>query len=257
MNIVSKLLLVVGIGTMLAGAAHATPLRLVYDGYLSPGDTLAGEPLGAFTPFEVRADFDSNAPLLILEPGAAVYAPTTFTMSLQGVSYDVIRVQDDHVYGQGVVIFDKMSPDANSPAYNGAPHYGVGFFSLGGGNVGIIGDWLSASPEFTLGTLMATTFNSFYGVGYNDGPISLRWTGGLTTLQLNDPPDYNGTDPTLVFYGSNVDAPTIADNRAVIESVPEPRTIALLLGMLVVVGFQRWVTTIVSVTRTIRGGVSL
>ena len=224
------------LGVMLAGAARAAPLQLLYDGYLSPTDTLHGVALGSFTPFEVRAVFDSSAPLAQIEPGAATYAPSAFTLTLRGTTYDVTRVQDDPVHGQTVVIFDKTAPDANSAAYNGISHYGVGFFSQGGGNVGVIGDWTAATLEVTLETLAPTTFKQFYGVGYNDGPIGLTANGVPAVLQLNDPADYNGADPSLVFYGSNVGAQTIADNQAAIQAVPEPASATLLAGLLSAIG---------------------
>ena len=224
------------VGLAVAGAAQATPLQLVYDGYLSPGDTLGGVALSAVTPFEVRATFDSSALRSQLEPGASTYLSSTFTLTTRGTTYDVTRVQDDPVYGQTVAIFDKTAPASNSPAYGGTPHYGVGFFSQGGGNVGVIGDWTASTPEFTLGTLAPTTLNRFYGVGYNDGPIGLAANGVSTTLQLNDLADYNGTDPSLVFFGSNVGAPTIADNQASIQAVPEPPSAVLLASMAGVLG---------------------
>jgi len=223
----------------LAGMARAAPLQLVYDGYLSPGDTLGGVRLGAFTPFEARAVFDSSIPLAQLEPGASSYAPSTFTLTISGSLFNVTRVQDDPVYGQTVVIFDKTAPDSNSPAYQGKPHYGIGFFSQGGGNVGVIGDWTAATPEFTLGTIVPTTLNQFYGVGYNDGPVKLTTNGVATTLQLNDPPDYNATDPSQAYYGSNVGAPTIADNHASIQAVPEPASAVLLASATCVLGLWR------------------
>ena len=226
-------------GLALAGTAQATPLQLVYDGYLSPGDTLGGVAFNAFTPFEVRAAFDSSAPLAQLEPGASTYAPSTFTLTAAGTTYDATRVQDDPVYGQTVVVFDKTAPDSNSSAYQGKPHYGIGFFSQGGGNVGVIGDWTAATPEFTLGTLMPTTLYQFYGVGYNDGPVRLMANGAATTLQLNDPADYNSTDPAQAYYGGNVGAPTVADNQASIQAVPEPPSAALLASMAGVLGLCR------------------
>jgi len=226
-------------GLALAGTAQAAPLQLVYDGYLSPGDTLGGVRLGAFTPFEARAAFDSSIPLAQLEPGASTYAPSTFTLTISGSLFNVTRVQDDPVYGQTVVIFDKTAPDSNSSAYQGKPHYGIGFFSQGGGNVGIIGDWTAATPEFILGTLVPTTLRQFYGVGYNDGPVQLTANGVATTLQLNDPPDYNATDPSQTYYGSNVGAPTIADNHASIQAVPEPGSAVLLASATCVLGLWR------------------
>jgi len=229
----------VAIGVVLAGTVQAAPLQLVYDGYLSPSDTVGGVALGAFTPFEVRATFDSSAPIQTLEPGAAAYAPSAFTLKVGGVTYDVTRVQDDPKYGQTVVIFDKTAPDANSMAYQGTPHYGIGFFSLGGGNVGVIGDWTAGNPDVTLGTLQPTSFSQFYGVGYNDGPVHLTANGVTTTLQLNDPPDYNGTDPSLVFHGSNMGQPTVADNQASIQAVPEPASVMLLTGLLGMLGLWR------------------
>ena len=228
----AKRVVVIVMVVLLATSVQAAPLQLIYDGYLSPNDTVDGVTLAAFTKFEARAVFDNSTPLLSIEPGAAAYAPSAFTLTLRGMLYDVTRVQDDPVYGQTVVIFDKTSPDANSSAYRGVPHYGVGFFSLGGGNVGVIGDWIGATQEVTLGELVPTKFSQFYGVGYNQGPIRLMVNGVTATLQLNDPPDYNSSDSSLVFYGSNVGAPTIADNQATIEAVPEPASFVSLMGML-------------------------
>ena len=228
----AKRVVVAVMGVLLASRVQAAPLQLIYDGYLSPDDTVDGVALSTSTKFEARAEFDNSAPLLSIEPGAAAYAPSAFTLALRGVLYDVTRVQDDPVYGQTVVIFDKTSPDANSSAYRGVPHYGIGFFSLGGGNVGVIGDWTGAAPEVTLGNLVPTKFTQFYGVGYNQGPIGLVANGVGTTLQLNDPPDFNSSDSSLVFYGGNVGAPTIADNQATIEPVPEPASFVSLVGML-------------------------
>ncbi len=213
-------------------AAHAAPLELVYDGYLSAEDTLNGVPLGVVTPFEVRSVFESSAPLAVLEPGGDVYAPSTFSLTLGGVTYGVTTVQQNRLHGQAIVLFDKTSPDANSPAYGGVAHYGVGFFSLGGGNVGVIGDWLAASPDVTVTALTPTTFNQFYGVGYNPGPITLTVGGVESVLVLNDAPDYNSADPGLTFFGSNIGSPTIADNQVSLLAVPEPRSWVLLAAML-------------------------
>ncbi len=226
-------------GLALAGTAQAAPLQLVYDGYLSPNDTLGGVAFNAFTPFEARAAFDGSAPLAQLEAGASAYAPSTFTLTIGKTTYAVTRVQDDPVYGQTVVVFDKTGPSSNSSAYQGKPHYGIGFFSQGGGNVGIVGDWTAATPEFTLGTLGPTTLNQFYGVGYNDGPVGLTANGVATTLQLNDPADYNSADPSQAYYGGNVGAPTVADNQASIQAVPEPASAVLLASMAVVFGWCR------------------
>lgn len=231
--------MVVVVGVTMAAAVHAAPLQLVYDGYLSASDSLGGVALGAVTPFEVRAVFDGSAPMMMLEPGAAVYAPSTFTLALEGVTYDVTRVQQDPVYGQAVVVFDKTGPDANSPDYQGVPHYGIGFFSLGGGNVGVIGDWLGAAPDVTVGGLTPTVFNGFYGVGYNDGPITLTTGGVVTTLQVTDLPDYNSGDAGLTFSGGNVGAPTIADNSVALLAVPEPASIVLLGGLVGSFGLAR------------------
>ena len=138
-----------------------------------------------------------------------------------------------------MVIFDKTAPDSNSSAYQGKPHYGIGFFSQGGGNVGVIGDWTAATPEFTLDTLVPTMLSTFYGVGYNDGPITLVANSVITTLQLHDPADYNSTDPSQTYYGSNVGAPTIADNQSSLQAVPEPTSAALLASMAGVLGLCR------------------
>ena len=212
----------------LAHTARAVPLQLVYNGYFSAADTLNGIDLGSSTPFQVNATFESSAPIAVLEPGADVYAPLTFTLTLGSTTYNVARVQDDPKYGQTVVLFDLTSPDANSPLYGGSPHYGVGFFSLGGGNVGVIGDWLFATPTVTVAALAPATFNTFYGVGYNQGPITLTAAGVVSTLVLNDAYDYNSTNPDLTYLGGNIGAPTIGDNSASLLAVPEPASTTLL-----------------------------
>ena len=215
---------------LLVHTARAVPLQLIYNGYFSAADTLNGAALGSSTPFQVNATFESSAPIAALEPGADVFAPLTFTLTLGNTTYNVARVQDDPVYGQTVVLFDLTSPDANSPLYGGSPHYGVGFFSRGGGNVGVIGDWLSATPTVTVAALAPTTFNTFYGVGYNQGPVTLTAAGVVSTLILNDAYDYNSTNPNLTYLGGNIGAPKIGDNSASLLAVPEPASMMLLAG---------------------------
>ena len=71
----------------------------------------------------------------------AWYEPSIFTMTIQGLTYQVSRIQDDPVYGQAVVVFDKTSPfsDVGDPVSK--QHYGVGFFSANNPlHIGIIGD---------------------------------------------------------------------------------------------------------------------
>jgi hypothetical protein len=236
---------------LLSGHAQAALLRLIYDGYLSADantpDTLDGIALPYLTPFQVRAEFDSSQPNPVTI-GFAWYQPLTFTMTIGGLTYQVSRVQDDPLYGQGVVIFDKTSPfsDVGDPVVK--RHYGIGFFSVANPlHIGIIGDWSYANPEVTIATLGPTVFETFYGVGYNKGLMRLELGGIYHDLILNDAYEYNATDPSLIYTGRRVNNPPMCDrnyascegsydNYAVLVAIPEPGSLAALAAALLLTG---------------------
>ena len=228
-----------------AAPARAEIYQLTYDGFFNPADTLNGVALGATTPFVVQAVFDSTTSTP-LETGAAQFLTLSFNLTLGGVTYGVLASAADPSNGQGVVLFDLSGPDANSPNYQGTPHYGVGFFSLGNGNTGVIGDWTAASAPVTVGTPGPAVFSNFYGVGYNPGTLALTAPDGTAdALVLNEgvgsnPPDYNSGDPGLVFAGANAGQPVISDNAVQIQQVPEPVAAVMLgTGLVALAGLRR------------------
>ena len=228
-----------------AAPARAEIFQLTYDGFFNPADTLNGVALGTTTPFVAQAVFDSTVSTT-LEPGAAQFLTLSFSLTLGGVTYGVLASAADPGNGQGVVLFDLSGPDANSPSYQGTPHFGVGFFSLGNGNTGIIGDWTAATAPVTVAQPGSAVFNNFYGVGYNPGTLALTAPNGTAgALVLNEgvgsnPADYNSGDPGLVFTGGNAGQPAIADNAAQILQVSEPAAVLLLgTGLLALAGLRR------------------
>lgn len=228
-----------------AAPARAEIFQLTYDGFFNPFDTLNGVALGKTTPFVAQAVFDSSVSTP-LEPGAVQFRTLSFSLALGGVTYAVPASAASPQDGQGVVLFDLSGPDANSPNYQGTPHYGVGFFSLGGGNTGVIGDWTAATAPVTVAMPGPAVFSNFYGVGYNPGTLALTAPDGTAVaLTLNEgvgknPPDYNSGNPGLVFSGANAGQPVIADNAVQILQVPEPAAAAVLgMGLLVLAGLRR------------------
>ncbi len=229
-----------------AAPARAEIFQLTYDGFFNPLDTLNGVALGTTTPFVAQAVFDSSVSTP-LEPGAVQFRTLSFSLALGGVTYAVPASAASPLNGQGVVLFDLSGSDANSPSYQGTPHYGVGFFSLGGGNTGVIGDWTAATAPVTVAMPGSAVFSNFYGVGYNSGTLALTapdGTAGTLTLNegtdKNNPPDYNSSNPGLVFSGANAGQPVIADNAVQILQVPEPAAAAVLAtGLLALAGLRR------------------
>jgi hypothetical protein len=110
---------------------------------------------------------------------------------------------------------------------------------------GIVGDFVSASPDFIVDALTPTTFTDYYGVGHGSGPC----------ISSNPPTCPHLDTPRVLRDGSNVawnltlgnyeeDYPSAhipgamvgARNTAVITAVPEPATVALMLAGLAGVG---------------------
>jgi hypothetical protein len=157
----------------LAGSpAAAERFELRYAGFLYGIDQLTpagGGPnaLTGETPFTIRAVFDDTSPNLVAVIGVpefVAYTPLSARLSVLGTTYD-IKTFAAGSDGIGVAIFGKGTPFGN-PA-----HYGVGFIAdpLADG-AGIIGDFVSASPEFSATNLVPTVWQEFEGAGYLAGP---------------------------------------------------------------------------------------
>lgn len=242
-----RIMMGAALAVLVAGAAPAQAeiFELTYDGFFNPADTLNGVALGTPTPFVAQAVFDSSVSIP-LETGAVQFRTLSFSLALGGTTYGVLASAADAVNGQGVVLFDFSGPDANSPLYQGTPHYGVGFFSLGNHNTGVVGDWTASTAPVTVVQPGSAVFNNFYGVGYNPGTLALAAPNGMAgALVLNEgvggnPADYNSGDPGLVFTGANAGQPVIADNAAQILQVPEPAAVLLLgMGLLALASLRR------------------
>jgi hypothetical protein len=101
---------------------------------------------------------------------------------------------------------------------------------------GIIGDFTSATTEFTADALVPTEFTGYRGVGHSSGTCSSgsppNCPHNIQPIVLRDGADAKW-NLTLAFY--SLDPPDQAINTAQIIAVPEPASYALLvcgLGLL-------------------------
>ncbi len=202
------------------------------------------------TPFTETALFDTSSPNLAAPPGpgfpgTAFYSPFSATLSVGGLTYQIAPYSTTVPFGVAVSIFDKTSP------FPAVPEYGVALI----GNVlndgaGILADFTSASPDFTVGDLTTTTFSGYVGTGIFSGscasncevpappdevdniepmPMTLNGQSYALTLpanvllnydlELNDPNSANGV-------GTTIYTPFTAS----LTDVPEPASI-LMLGV--------------------------
>lgn len=233
-----KLLLSVTAGLLCFGvtatSAVAAEFELRYEGVLSGAESLIGpdgvDLVVAETPFSFSARFDTSSPNLVAPipvPGFVAYAPSAATITILGTDYDVTRFDQDPDYGIGIAIFDP-----SNVFFPGV--YGIGFIAnpIEDG-AGIVADFRSASPDFSVLDLMPTVFGDFDGAGYLAGigcappdprPCAAR------PLALTGP---SGEAWFLGFQ--NGDRPGGVTHRAELLAVPEPTSIALLSGSVAVI----------------------
>ena len=216
-------------------SAQASPFELIYSGYFNTTEALnlqsANSPtyVAADTPFTFNARFDDSSPNLAppapLAPppfaGYRAYSPSSMTIDIQGQQFS-ISVADNPLLT--VSIFDQVSFDPD--------HYGVGIIvDAPGDGAGIIGDFLSASPNFVVSALVPTVFDEYVGVGHASGLCSSGSPPDcpreVTPLVLRDASQASWN---LTLGNYELDPPDQALNSARIVAVPEPATFGLMLA---------------------------
>jgi hypothetical protein len=249
----------VGLSAVLAPAAQATEFELTLSGVFngtgadpatSPTETLTPTGGGANLlttanePFMLTGIFDtSTGSLLPLPPfpsqGFVDYAPSSVTLTVGGTTYSVATYDGSLPNGGpgfSVAIFDTSQ-------IFGAGHYGAGFIQTPvPDGAGIVGDWLSATPDYTVTSLVPTTYSDYFGVGFGSGICSFPDSGvdcattpipldgglyelTLGTYDLNNPTNGIPTDPTIhppAFQNDNLFS-------GALTAVPESSTWVLLL----------------------------
>ncbi len=250
------------VGLLLAFApacARAAQFELIYNGVfntqnaLNPASPSSPTLFTSPTPFTINAWFDTNSPNLAPSSppapppfaGFRAYEPSLATITIGGTLYRLETISANPTAGITVAIFDQ---NTFTPG-----RYGVGILQQPPQDgAGIIGDFTSASPDFTAAHLTPTVFTQYYGVGYGSG-VCLQGTGGncslnaVTPLVLHDSAN-NAFNLTLGNYDE--DYPVIHDpaspnilgplNSAELIAVPEPGTCALAgLALFALIGFAR------------------
>lgn len=239
---------------LLAGAcvaaaigAQAAPLELIYTGAFRTDEALnlATDSSPTFfkdwTVFTIRAWFDDSTPNLAPPFGGPfngfrAYAPSALTINIAGTLFSMSDVDNP---GLSVSIFDQKSFDPG--------HYAVGIIvDAPADGAGIVGDFVSASPNFTAAALTPTVFGDFFGVGHGSG-VCLSGSPpacphAVTPLVLHDAGNVAWNLTLGNFELDYPDAHTPgADvgplNSAQIISVPEPSTYGLMLAGLSVLAW--------------------
>jgi hypothetical protein len=223
------ILLVMGVTSM---NSQAGEFQRTYTSTFNSSDSFNGTAFANGTPFTevaVFTDTGTNYATPVGVPGFVAYSPLWATISFGGNTSTMDTASQNAVAGVTVAIFDQTAP------FGPPHHYAVGLLAdvLNDGT-GIIGDFVTASPNFVATSLVATTYGGYFGVGYGSGPPQggsiVPWVlhnGGQTyglTLGNYDETYFNGTPL----------------NTAQLQAVPEPGTLALgSAGLLALQGFIR------------------
>ncbi len=228
--------------------AQAAPFELIYSGSFNTQNALnlASQSNPTYftdmTPFTIHAWFDTSSPNLAPSSppapppfaGFLAYAPSLVTINIGSQTYTMDTFTTNPTAGVTVAIFDQST---FTPG-----HYGIGILQQPPQDgAGIIGDWLSASPDFTANALTPTTFTGYVGVGYGSG-ICLQGSGedcqsyAVTPLVLHDSANqtwaltlgnYNEAYPEGPDAGvaGNIPGPL---NQAQLVATPEPGTLGVV-----------------------------
>jgi hypothetical protein len=227
-----------------AASAQAVPYSLVYSGTFNSSESLnlATAPGRTFftstVPFTIRALFDDNAN--VLPPvfpflGFHAYVPTSASITINGTTYSIETAATNPTAGVTVTVFDR------SQIFNPG-RYGIGLIAnVFSDGAGIVGDFVSSSPDFIVNALTPTTFTDYYGVGHGSGPCI---TGNPPACPHLDTPwvlrDAGGAAWNLTLGNYEEDYPALhpgsgvnvigALNSASINAAPEPASLALVLA---------------------------
>lgn len=217
-----------------AGAqANAAVLQFVYTGRLSAPDSLAlasGGPdlVTGPTAFRLTARFDPQGPDIAppFLAGLAAFRPLSARFTIGGVLYTIDTAQSDFA----IAFFDR--DNMFGPRNSG--RYAAGWiveadvppmpFGIGDGP-GIVGDYLSASPDFTVDNIVPTTFTNFQGAGFAEGP----GCGIFPTMCNIVPLHLIGPDRLsyLLQLEGREDEAADGDFIQTAQIVPQPATLAL------------------------------
>jgi hypothetical protein len=197
-------------------------------------------------PFTMTGIFNTATGTLLPPPpfpstGFVAYAPSSVTLTVGGTTYSVATYGDSVTTGFSIAIFDKTQ------GFN-KEHYGAGFIqNPKPDGAGIVGDFSTANPDYSVLNLVPTTYGSYFGIGFGPGicaggpgsgidctttPIPLN--GGAFQLTLGGTSGYDLENPS---NGIPIDPdrarPNYANDNfssASLRAVPEPSTWALLLA---------------------------
>ena len=234
---------VLGAG-LLSAPATATQFVLTYTGTVHAADSLtsAGGPdlITSDTPFTFTALFDNATPNIVAplpRPGPGngfvAYVPSQADFTIGGIQYALTGLGNGA--GPTIAILDR------SNIFN-PNRYGIGLIvnPLADG-AGFIGDFLSASPDFSVGALSSTTFQNFAGAGFSAGigcgpdpalctfqPLSL--TSGGQSYGLQFAGTLGAVDGGVSYNGGTA--------TASLRAVPEPATWAMMLVGFGAVGYR-------------------
>jgi len=225
---------------VVSASAQAAPFELIYTGYFNSDEALnlasASTPsyFRQDTAFKLNAGFDDSSPNLAPSSppapppfaGYRAYAPTWMTIEIGGATFSVSNADNPALT---VSIFGKNSFE---PGF-----YGIGIIvDAPADGAGIIGDFASATTEFSVDALVPTVYTGYRGVGHSSGTCISgqppNCPHNIQPLVLRDAADAEW-NLTLANYA--LDPPDQAINTAQIIAVPEPASYALAvcgLGLL-------------------------
>ena len=160
-------------------------------------------------------------------PGFVAYSPLSAIITVNGQTYNLTTYAQNPISGVTVSIFDNTTPFGITPTGN---HYAVGLIAnpLEDG-AGFVGDWVSASPNFSAAHLTPTEFTNYFGVGYGAGPGSMSPNPTIVPIPMTDS---LGQIWSLTLANYDEEAAVSPLNTArIIAAVPEPGSLTLLISL--------------------------